>query len=135
MNQTVVSYNQYLISQVETAPPERLMLMLFDGMIRFTHQAMACLDQGDVIGMNKQVKNTQNILSELMVTMNMETGGPIARNLFDLYEFYHNRLMVAVFKKDREILLEVHQAIREWRMTWGEAVKRAAGEKQLQRVV
>lgn len=130
MNQALLSYNQYLMSQVETAPPEKLMLMLFDGMLRFTRQAMDALDAGDIAAANTFVKKTQNILKELMITMDMKKGGQITRNLFDLYEFYHHQLMTAVFRKDRTIIEEVHDALREWRETWGEAVKRAAVEKQ-----
>lgn len=125
-------YAQYQTAQFETAPPERLLLMLFDGAIRFTNTAIKAMQESNIPIAHQNCIKVQNILTELMSTLRFDVGGDIARNLFDLYEYLHHRTITANMKKDPSILEEVGTHLREMRDTWAQAAKNVATEKAKQ---
>lgn len=113
-------YNQYKQTSVETASPEKLILMLYDGAIKFINQAKISMDEKNIEETNKALIKTQNIISELIIGLNMDTG-EIARNLYNLYDYFQRRLVEANTKKDTGILDEVLGYLEELRDTWAEA--------------
>lgn len=113
-------YNQYKQTSVETASPEKLILMLYDGAIKFINQAKISMDEKNIEEINKALIKTQNIISELIIGLNMDTG-EIARNLYNLYDYFQRRLVEANTKKDTGILDEVLGYLEELRDTWAEA--------------
>lgn len=114
-------YNQYKQTSIETASPEKLILMLYDGAIKFINQAKIYMDEKNIEETNKALIKTQNIISELIIGLNMDTG-EIARNLYNLYDYFQRRLVEANTKKDTHILDEVLGYLEELRDTWAEAV-------------
>ncbi|MBI6545393.1 MAG: flagellar export chaperone FliS [Cyanobacteria bacterium NC_groundwater_1444_Ag_S-0.65um_54_12] len=122
-------YAQYQSTQFETAPPERLLIMLFDGAIRFANMAMKAMRERDVPLAHNNCVKVQNILSELMSTLRFDIGGDIARNLFDLYEYLHHRTVTANIKKDPLAMEEVISHLRDLRETWLQAAKNVAAER------
>ncbi|MBM3274240.1 MAG: flagellar export chaperone FliS [Candidatus Sericytochromatia bacterium] len=125
-------YAQYQTAQFETAPPEKLLLMLFDGAIRFTNTAMKAMEERNIQIAHTNCIKVQNILTELMSTLRFDVGGDIAKNLFDLYEYLHHRTITANMKKDPTILEEVSGHLRDLREAWAQAAKNAAAEKAKQ---
>ncbi|HEY3109798.1 MAG TPA: flagellar export chaperone FliS, partial [Chloroflexota bacterium] len=63
---------------------------------------------------------------ELMISVDVNVG-PVARNLFDLYEFMHRHLVQANIRKDGQMMAEVEQLLRELVPAWEQAVQ--AGRK------
>lgn len=113
-------YKQYQQTAIETASPERLIIMLYDGAIKFVNQAKTSMNEGNVEETNKALIKTQDIISELMIGLNMEAG-EIAHNLYNLYDYFKRRLVEANTKKDNVILDEVLGHLIELRSTWVEA--------------
>lgn len=125
-------YAQYQQTQIDTAPPERLLLMLYDGAIRFCHGAIKAMENRDPAAANNYCLKVQNILTELMVTLRMDVGGDLARNLFDLYEYMHGRMVQANVKKDPAIAKEVAGHLKELREAWTQAAKNVGMMKTAQ---
>lgn len=122
--------NQYKKAQVETATPEQILIMLYDGAIRFLNQAKVHIQNKDIEQSHINIIKAQRIITEFMSSLDMELGGEMAQNLFNLYEYLHYRLVQANIKKDLDALEEVLGHLRSLKATWEEAIKIAAREKE-----
>lgn len=122
--------NQYKKAQVQTASPEQILIMLYDGAIRFLNQAKVHMQNSDIEQSHTNIIKAQRILTEFMSSLDMDLGGEMAENLFNLYEYLHHRLVQANIKKDIEAIDEVLGHLRSLKATWEEAIKIAAKEKE-----
>ncbi len=122
-------FAQYQAAQLETAPPERLLIMLFDGAVRFANAAIKGMQEKNIEVAHRNCMKVQNILTELMSTLRFDVGGEIAENLFRLYEYLHRRTVQANIQKDPEILMEVLGHLKDLRDAWIQAAKNVAVEK------
>lgn len=120
--------NTYMNQEVQTASQEQLLIMLYDGAIRFLNAAKQGLADDNMEKAHNNVIKTQRILMEFMTTLDMETGGEMAKNLFQLYEYLHYRLVQANLKKDLAMMDEVLDHLKELKMTWEEAIRIAKQE-------
>lgn len=114
-------YQQYQQQSVMTASPGELVVMLYNGCIRFIKQAMECIESKDLEGAHKAIIRAQDIILEFMTTLDMKYE--ISHNLLALYDYLHRRLVEANTKKDVVILEEVLTFVTELRDTWAEVVK------------
>lgn len=126
------SYSQYQQTQIDTASPERLLLMLYDGAIRFANVAKKALEDKDFSAANTHCLKVQNILNELMVTLDMKVGGELAQNLFDLYDFMTRQTVQANVSKNPEQLTGVLDILKELREAWMQAAKNVGALKTAQ---
>ncbi|MCT4611981.1 MAG: flagellar export chaperone FliS [Clostridia bacterium] len=110
----------YLNSAIMTASPEELTLMLYDGAVKFNNQAMLAVDTNNIEESNRLIGKVQDIVNELHATLNMEVE--VSKNLEMMYDYIYRRLVEANVKKDKEILVEVHEYLKELRDTWKEAM-------------
>jgi flagellar secretion chaperone FliS len=111
----------YQRNQVTTARPEELTLMLYNGAIRFIQQAKQAISKKDLPLAHTFIMKTQDIITELMVTLNMDYE--VSKSLQSLYEFIKGRLIEANLSKDPAILDEVQNILTELKSTWTEAMK------------
>ena len=123
-------YAQYQQAQVDTASPERLLLMLYEGAIRFLNAAKKGLVDRKFEAAHQNIVRAQDILTEFMATLNMKDGGEIAQNLFDLYEYLNRRLTEANLQKSEPIVDEVLGFVRELHEAWVVAAKNVAAERK-----
>jgi flagellar protein FliS len=93
------SYQQ---NAVMTAPPGRLVVMLYDGAGRFLRRASVAMQNGEVARTNESLQRGEAIINELMITLDHERGGEIAASLRDLYLFCGRHLNEARLEKDHE---------------------------------
>lgn len=114
--------NQYQQNQVSTASPEQILLMLYDGAIRFTRQAISGIEENKPEQKLSGVSKTMAIIAEFSNSLNHEIGGRIAEDLDGLYHFMMQELTSANLKNDIEKLKVVEKLLVELRQTWGEAV-------------
>lgn len=121
--------NQYKRAQVQTATPEQILIMLYDGAIKFLNQAKLHINNKDIEQSHVNIIKAQRIITEFMSSLDMELGGEMAKNLFNLYEYLHYRLVQANIKKDIAAIDEVLEHLRSLKGTWEEAIKIAAKEK------
>ena len=110
--------NQYRQNQVMTAPKKKLLIMLFDGAIKNLKLAELSIESKEIEKTNTYLTKTQNIVAELMSSLNFEVGGDIAKNLYQLYEYMYNRLIRANIDKDVTAVIEVKKYMEELRDTW-----------------
>ncbi len=104
--------------------------MLFDGAIRFSVIAKKAMNNGDIEKCHTHLIKTQNILTELMISLDMEIGGEMAKNLYKLYDYLHYQLVQANVKKDPALIDEVLHHLRDLKKTWEEAIKIAKNERK-----
>lgn len=116
-------YAQYKNNSVLTASPQELTLMLYEGAIKFCHQAEVAIDSKNIQESHRLIIRVQDIVSELRITLNKKY--PIAEEMDRIYDYIIHRLMEANFNKDKTILEEVIGHLRELRDTWKEAMKLA----------
>jgi len=86
-------YSQYQKTQVTTASREKVLLMLYEGAIRFTKLAHSALKQKKIAEKGKYISKATAILSELMATLDFKAGGQLAIDLENLYVFMIDKLI------------------------------------------
>lgn len=115
-------YQQYQRTRTETASPGELIVMMYSGAIRFLTAGKQKIEVQDMPGANTALLRAQDILLELMVSVDVSVG-EVARNLYDLYEFMHRHLIQANVQKDAQKVDEVLGLMRELLTAWEEAIK------------
>jgi flagellar protein FliS len=119
-NNTSNAYAVYQQNNVLMAPKEKLLLMLYDGAIKFLRFARVAIDEKDIQKSNNYILKTQDIITELMVTLNMDIE--ISKSLYSLYDYMKYRLVEANIHKDKEQIDEVIGMLTELRETWEKAM-------------
>lgn len=128
----MVMYNQnpqqiYQQNSIQTAAPEKLVLMLYDGLIKFLTQAKDAIEGKNMQVANNNILRSQDIVMELISGINQEAG-EISENLTALYDFMYRKLIVANIRKSQseiDIIIDLTKDIRE---TWIEAVLKSKME-------
>lgn len=115
-------YQQYKENAILTASPEELVLMLYNGIIRFIEEAKKAIEKKDYVAANNSIQRAQDIVTELMITLDMNYD--ISKNLYSLYDYMLRRLIDANIKKDVEILEEVREFAVELKETWNVALNK-----------
>lgn len=128
MSTNTQAYSQYKTSMIETASPAKLLLMLYDAAIRNLERAKKAIDDKDNEATHKHLVKSQDIILELMYSLNMDYD--ISKSLFSLYEYMHHQLIQANIKKNKELIDEVLTFMVELRNTWDEAIKKLAASSK-----
>ncbi|MDH4262113.1 MAG: flagellar export chaperone FliS [Spirochaetia bacterium] len=123
-------YEEYQVNQVETADPKQLVVMLYEGAIRFLEEALSMIGdfkKYDIV--NTKILRAQDIITELMVSLDMNRGGEIAENLLSLYVFMKKELLDANIKKDRECIERVIKMFNDLLSAWKQVDSRPVAFK------
>lgn len=127
------AYNQYKTTSIQTASPEKLLLMLYEGLLRFLGQALESLEARDYPEVNRLLKRSQDIIGELMATLNLDYE--ISHRLWALYDYFLQRLIEANVKKEPQPILEVRGLVSELQEAWIQAAGSfRSGEGRLERL-
>jgi flagellar secretion chaperone FliS len=121
MNPTLVP-QAYKESAILTAPPERLVVMLYDGIRRFLLQASVAMREGKVEQSNDRLKRAEAIIDELNTTLDMSQG-QVAERLRSLYNFSKRHLMQARIQRNPDMIEEAAKLLD----TVGDAWRQIAG--------
>lgn len=113
---------RYQDMKVQTASPAQIMIMLYDGAIRFTLQAKKKLEEKDFEGKGIFISKTQAIVDELMNSLNFTIAPELCENLQQLYIYINERLSEANIKCDAEVLDEVIGLLNTLRDGWKQAL-------------
>lgn len=111
-------YDRYLETAVETASPARLIVMLYDGAIRFINTAIDAMQNRQYDQQNYYLQRAQKILAELISSLDFTRGGEIAENLFRLYTYMYNQLVEANLQDSVERAQHVVNLLAELREAW-----------------
>ncbi|MBF0170779.1 MAG: flagellar export chaperone FliS [Nitrospinae bacterium] len=116
----------YQANQVSTVNKNKLVVMLYDGAIRFCTEARDRSVRGDIAGRGLYVSKTQKIVAELMNSLNHDKGGEVAKSLHSLYMEATRLLTNANLKGRREDFESVIQMMTEVRDSWNEVINGGA---------
>ena len=116
--------NDYAEKTVETATPAKLVEMLYSGAINFLSQAIKAIAEKQFDLTNEKILRVEDIIMELNVSLDMEKGGEISKNLRALYNYIYKQLLEANIKKDVYTLEECKGYLEDLRETWMEAMKK-----------
>ncbi|MGE7603972.1 flagellar export chaperone FliS [Peribacillus sp. NPDC097675] len=114
-------YQSYQQNSVNTASPGELTLMLYNGCLKFILLGKKAMEAGKIEEKNTNIIKAQNIVHELMVTLNMDVA--VSKELMSLYDYMNRRLIDANLKNDIAALEEVEGLVTEFRNTWKEAIQ------------
>ena len=115
-NQTAAYRQQAIL----TAPPGRLVVMLYDGCLRFLFQSAHALREGDRQTSLARMRRAEAIIDELTVTLDHDRGGVIASRLHGIYQFARRHLLEAWREADADKIDEVSVMLTELRDAWAE---------------
>lgn len=110
--------NAYKETAVTTQSKGRLIVMLYDGAIKFLKLAVKELDAGNDEAKGKYIGRAQDVINELNAVLDMNAGGEIASNLRRLYLFMNSRLAQANSERDPQMIREVITLLAELNQSW-----------------
>ncbi len=116
----------YKETKIKTANQGKLIVMLYDGAIKYLNLALDSMDETDkhYDEISNNIIKVQDIVTELMVSLDFERGGEISKNLFSLYVFMNRQLLEANVRKSINPLGEVKALLLELRSAWAEVSER-----------
>ncbi|GEK88791.1 flagellar protein FliS [Alkalibacterium putridalgicola] len=110
---------QYKKNQIETASPKQLVILLYEGAIKYIRLGELALEQNDYSKVNKNLQKAQDIVTELMVSLNHQDGqNAIASDLEAMYSFILNQLLQANLQKDQEKMVQSRRLMSELLEAW-----------------
>ena len=112
--------DNYRKNAVNTASPLQLVVMLYDGSLRFMAQARQAIIDGNVYEQNRNCQKAQNIITELLSTLDLKRGGDVAQNLMALYNYTYDRLIEANINDNLEAIDQATKVMSELRASWAE---------------
>jgi len=111
--------NTYLETQINTATPQKLRLMLIEGAIRYAQQAINCWQEGRGEDGLSALLRCQAVVAELLGSVR-EDGTPLTRQVIDIYAFLALELNEAEMNVDPRRIAGVVRVLQEDRQTWQE---------------
>ena len=121
-NKTNVGAFAYKETRVKTASQARLIVMLYDEMLKQIDLVIEYTENGaavkDYEAINMAINKTQSIIGELMSSLDFEKGGDIAQNLFHIYQYFNVELTEANLGKKIGNLVSVRKLVSDLREAW-----------------
>lgn len=111
----------YRKQQVTTASPGQLVVMLYDAAIRQCKAAQEAIARQERDAAARSLLKAQDIVSELMSSLNVQAGGELGAALLRLYEYMYRRLVQANVRKDASAAREVEELLSGLRDAWAQA--------------
>jgi flagellar protein FliS len=113
--------------------------MLYDEAVKQLDKALELMeadaqkkDPGRLETINKAVLKTQDIVTELEVSLDFDQGGDIAKNLFALYTWFNQELLSANFNQDHKRILGVRNMLNDLREAWTRVASTQAAERSVE---
>ena len=110
----------YRQQSILTATPGQLVVMLYDGCLRFLHQAAHAMRGGDMAETNARLIRAEAIIDELHATLDLEQGGVVASRLQGIYVFCNRHLLEARSAQEPEMIEKVSELLAELRDAWAQ---------------
>jgi flagellar protein FliS len=106
--------------EFESRSPLELVVMLYDGALRFLGEASAAAARGDLRTRAQNISRALAIVAELQNTLDLEKGGDIASQLDDLYTYITSRLLDVALKNDATAIDEACKLLTPIRDAWSQ---------------
>lgn len=110
--------NAYRQTEVQSRTPLELVVMLYDGALRFLAVAHDAVVRRDIPARRDAIAKVLAIVSELQSTLDLERGGVVATDLDGLYTYITTRVMDATAKNDTAPLEDARRLLETLRNAW-----------------
>jgi flagellar secretion chaperone FliS len=128
----------YKETKIKTASQGQLIIMLYEEAIRQLTIALEMLElknenkkiHDKIEKINKAIMKAEEIITELMVSLDFDSGGDIAKNLFSLYSWFNKELLEASISQDIERVKTVKNMFIDLSESWKKIVHIAEPEKR-----
>ena len=125
----------YKETKIKTAGQGQLIIMLYEEAVKQLTRAVELMDlnnqkkdPGKIEQISKSVMKTEEIITELMVSLDFERGGEISKNLFALYSWFNRELLEASITQDTDRIKAVRDMMAGLRETWSQIVIQQPGD-------
>ena len=108
----------YEETAVTTQSKERLVVILYDGAVKFLTQAIKAMQAGNLEAKGRNIRRARDIIFELNAVLDMDTGGEVAQNLRKLYNFMTRHLTQANINNDPRMIRDVIGLMEELNEGW-----------------
>ncbi|MDR1657785.1 MAG: flagellar export chaperone FliS [Deltaproteobacteria bacterium] len=108
----------YRQTQVTTVDKGRLIIILYEGAIKFIREAIKAQETGDIPLKASSINRALDIITELNQSLNMQEGGDIAANLRRIYKFWNDHLLKAKVSRDGQGLSDVESMMSSLAQAW-----------------
>lgn len=123
------AYDKYKTQSVQSASREKILLMLYEGCIRFMKQALNAIDRKDIADRGVNIGRAFDIINELNNTLNHEQGGEIAKNLEQLYMFISDQLTKTNATGNKQPLEDALKVMETLYSGWVDAIEKLKREE------
>jgi flagellar protein FliS len=121
MQQTLARGAQaYYQTQIQSRSPLELVVMLYDGALRFLQQTVDAMERGDLVAKRDSLSKAMAIVTELHGMLDLEQGGEVAASLDSLYTYMMERLTTANQQRDAAPVAEVMRLMTGLREAWSQ---------------
>jgi flagellar secretion chaperone FliS len=111
MSSAIATARQYQQAQVATADRGRLLMLMFEGALKFLGRAEAALAEGELEPFAVALGRAEAVIAELLHTLDFKAGGEVARNLDRLYRFMLDHLVEANLRKSTVHVAQVARVL------------------------
>lgn len=126
----------YTETRIKTASQGQLIIMLYNEAVKRLDHALDLLERNSsgkknpnrIEQISKSILKAQEIVTELMVSLDFDQGGEIAKNLFSLYTWFNQELLAANINQDPQRLSAVRNMLNDLRSAWSEIVAKNSAE-------
>ena len=126
------AWQSYRHVATQSASPGQVVLLLFDGIIRFLEQARQGFTREDPKEFNEAINNNlqraQAIINEMDASLDLKSGGEFAGRMRSLYGYFDRRLQESNMSKTEDGIIEVLQHVGTLRNSWAEMLNQARSE-------
>lgn len=124
------AFQKYKTTSVQSASREKLLLMMYEGAIRFVKQAITAIEQKQIAEKGIAIGRAYDVIMELNNTLDHKVGGDISKNLEQLYMFMTEQLTQANIHNSIENLQNVVRILETLYDGWKAAVEQLKKQEQ-----
>ncbi|KRM88609.1 flagellar export chaperone FliS [Liquorilactobacillus vini] len=110
--------NDYLRTQVMSASPVKIIVMLYEGAIKNMKIAKLAIEEKDIVRAHQNLRRAQDIIKELKSSVDLNVEGDVPEHLVRLYEYSNNQLVTANLTKSTEPIDNVIHILSELLDSW-----------------
>ena len=116
-------YQKYKNTSIQSASREKLLLMMYEGAMKFTKLALSAAEQKKIADRGMNIGRAYDIILELNNTLDHKVGGEIAKNLEQLYMYLTDQLTQANITGDPQFLRNTLKVLETLYEGWAKAVE------------
>ena len=116
--------NAYREIAVQTSSPTRLVVMLYEGAIRFLRESVVAIESTDLNAKRQSIDRAVAVVQHLQSTLDLERGGAVALDLARLYDYITSRILDGSSKLETAPLEEAIKLLKVLLARWEEVAER-----------